>query len=83
LLEITIGPSVAREFSGGKTAVAVPEKGWIGLADLIGPLGVSLHDAEGSILVFLNDRLVAADMLPELRLHDGDHLCFYRMLAGG
>jgi hypothetical protein len=83
LLEITIGPSVAKDFSGGNTGVTVPEKGWIGLSDLIEPLGISLHDAEGSILVFLNDRLVAADMLSELRLHDGDHLCFYRMLAGG
>jgi hypothetical protein len=83
LLQITIGPSVSKDFSGGETEVAVPEAGWIGLADIIGPLGVSLHDAEGSILVFLNDRLVSADRLPELRLHDGDHLCFYRMLAGG
>jgi hypothetical protein len=83
LLEITIGPSVARKFSGGKTEVSVPVNGSIELADLIGPLGVSLHDAEGSILVFLNDRLVSADMLSELRLHNGDHLCFYRMLAGG
>ncbi|MDP2268312.1 MAG: hypothetical protein Q8K46_04000 [Deltaproteobacteria bacterium] len=61
----------------------MPVNGSIGLTDLIGPLGVSLCDAEGSILVFLNDRLIAADMLSELRLHDGDHLCFYRMLAGG
>jgi len=83
MLEITIGPSVASKFSGGKTEVSVPVNGSIGLADLLGPLGVVLHDAEGSILVFLNDQLVAADMLLELRLHDGDHLCFYRMLAGG
>jgi hypothetical protein len=83
LLNITLGPSVAKKFSGGKTEIAVPEQGWIGLLDLIEPLGVSLHDAEGSILVFLNDRLVPADLLPELKLHDGDHVCFYRMLAGG
>jgi hypothetical protein len=83
LLEITIGLSVASKFSGGKTEISVPVNGSIGLADLIGPLGVSLHDAEGAILVFRNDRLVSADMLSELRLYDGDHLCFYRMLAGG
>jgi hypothetical protein len=61
----------------------MPEGQCLELEEVAAILGFRLRDAEGGLLVLVNERLCSPADQQDLRLCDGDHLALYRMVAGG
>jgi sulfur carrier protein ThiS len=83
---VTLGEPMCHEVGSRDTEIEfsgdIPDA-IVTLGELADGLGVILAGSEGALLVIVNGEVIPPAKTNRFRLHDGDHVDLYMILAGG
>ena len=85
-IKVTLGEPMWRDVGSRVTKIEFqgePPEGTVSLAQLASRLGLTLADAEGTLLIIVNGEILPPEKMTEFRLHGCDHVELYMMLTGG
>jgi len=83
---VTIGEPISRDLGVKEIEWELPGDGpkkVISLLELCRGLGVTLTDSEGSLMVFVNGRLIPLPLNESVSIQEGDRVEFLMPMAGG